>query len=108
MKEEFRTLHQVLLTFLKWRHCSPSTYSDTYCSLSLPQILAPFVRIQLLEWHPLLRASTFDQFPFFTQLFTFHEVSCLPMAAPAWYCHLTCALPWPGPASARVRGPGCD
>mgnify|MGYP000052723195 FL=1 len=82
VKEDFRSLRSVLLNFLKWRHCSPGTYIDTYASMSLPEILAPFVRLELLPWLPLRKPKTFDEFPFFMQLFSFHEVGCGSSCSP--------------------------
>lgn len=71
---DFRDLKGVTWRFLKWRYCSPTTYADTYCSLSLPKLLAPYVRLDLLNWLPLSRPDqTLDEFPFFTTLFSFHE-----------------------------------
>eukprot|EP00899_Mesostigma_viride_P012159 jgi/Mesvir1/20944/Mv08015-RA.1 len=59
--EEFCSLPHIKkrLEGLKRRY--PATYRDGYVSLSIPQLFAPFVRIELLRWSPLYDVALEDR-----------------------------------------------
>lgn len=51
---EFATLGAVKRKLEAWKAQQPGTYRDAYMSLSVPALLAPFVRLELLQWDPLV------------------------------------------------------
>ena len=44
----------------EWKQQQPAAYRDAYASLSVPQLFAPFVRRDLLQWDPLFEGGSFD------------------------------------------------
>ena len=50
---EFGSLSHVRHRLENWKAKYPAAYQDAYASLSVPAIFAPFVRLELLKWHPL-------------------------------------------------------
>ena len=55
--DEFGSLHAVKGQLERWRGAYPDAYRDAYVSMSAPALMAPFVRLQLLEWDPLHQAQ---------------------------------------------------
>ena len=53
VSEEFSTVRGVKKRAEEWKRTHPSSYKNTYMSISVPKLFAPFVRIQLIGWSPL-------------------------------------------------------
>jgi GC-rich sequence DNA-binding factor-like protein len=51
--EDVKSLRTVKLLFEQWKRDYIEQYARAYCSLSLPQLLVPLVRLELLRWEPL-------------------------------------------------------
>ena len=51
--EEYGSLAAVKDRLEQWKQQQPGAYADAYMSLSVPAVLAPFVRLELLHWDPL-------------------------------------------------------
>lgn len=51
--EDFSAISIILCHFEKWKHQQQESYEEAYISLCLPKLLAPLVRLQLLDWNPL-------------------------------------------------------
>lgn len=51
--EEYGSLLGVKDRLEQWKQQQPGAYADAYMSLSVPAVLAPFVRLELLQWDPL-------------------------------------------------------
>ena len=56
--EEYGSLPAVKDRLEKWKQQQPGAYADAYMSLSVPAVMAPFVRLELLRWDPLFVSST--------------------------------------------------
>ncbi len=56
--EEYGSLPAVKDRLEKWKQQQPGAYADAYMSLSVPAVMAPFVRLELLRWDPLFGSST--------------------------------------------------
>ena len=56
--EQFSTLEAVKQHMEHWKLRMGKEYNDAYMSVSLPAVLAPFVRVQLLQWDPVYGSST--------------------------------------------------
>jgi GC-rich sequence DNA-binding factor-like protein len=51
--EDVKSLRTVKLLFEQWKRDYSEQYARAYASLSLPQLLVPLVRLELLRWEPL-------------------------------------------------------
>uniref|UniRef100_A0A4W3IBK9 GC-rich sequence DNA-binding factor 2 n=1 Tax=Callorhinchus milii TaxID=7868 RepID=A0A4W3IBK9_CALMI len=51
--EDYCSADRILAKFGFWRHNFPASYYDAYIGLSLPKILNPLIRAQLIAWNPL-------------------------------------------------------
>lgn len=70
--EEYGSLAAVKGRLEKWKQQHPGAYADAYMSLSVPAVMAPFVRLELLQWDPLFGSSTgFDSQEWYKQLFEY-------------------------------------
>lgn len=59
--EEYGSLPAVKDRLEQWKQQQPGAYADAYMSLSVPAVLAPFVRLELLHWDPLFGGSAGQQ-----------------------------------------------
>lgn len=66
--EDFTEPALVVERFARWRQLSPQTYANAYVPLSLPKLLAPLVRVDLIDWNPLERSSELDTRRWFVEL----------------------------------------
>jgi GC-rich sequence DNA-binding factor len=73
--EEFRELSKVKQRLEEWKRKYPTAYRDAYCSLSAPQLFAPYVRLELLRWSPLYGEAGFDTMDWYQQLFEYGNVN---------------------------------
>lgn len=55
--EEYGSLPAVKNKLEQWKRQQPGAYADAYMSLSVPAVMAPFVRLELLQWDPLFGGS---------------------------------------------------
>lgn len=51
--EAYGSLPAVRARLERWKREQAASYRDAHLSLSVPALLAPFVRLQLLQWDPL-------------------------------------------------------
>ena len=56
--EQYSSLGAVKGQLERWRGSYPASYRDAYVGLSAPALFAPFVRLQLLQWDPLLQQDS--------------------------------------------------
>ena len=59
--EEYGSLAAVKERLEQWKQQQPGAYGDAYMSLSVPAVLAPFVRLELLHWDPLFGGNAGQQ-----------------------------------------------
>lgn len=64
--EEYGSLAAVKHRLEQWKQQQPGAYADAYMSLTVPAVMAPFVRLELLQWDPLLGGSAGRQATQFT------------------------------------------
>ncbi|XP_066990634.1 PAX3- and PAX7-binding protein 1 [Macrobrachium rosenbergii] len=57
VEEDFSQLKRIMARFEEWRNKDGPTYRDAYVSLNLPKMFAPYIRLQMLLWNPLMRDS---------------------------------------------------
>ena len=57
VSESYSSLSAVKSQLEQWKRQQPSAYADAYMSLSVPAVMAPFVRLELLQWDPLFGGS---------------------------------------------------
>ncbi|XP_077376040.1 intron Large complex component GCFC2 [Festucalex cinctus] len=70
--DDFHDVKRILSRFEEWRSFYSDTYHSAYISLSLPKLLKPIIRYQLLGWNPVKDASMdFEKLPWFTAVETF-------------------------------------
>ncbi len=50
--EEFSTVAAVAAHMAEWKRKQSRSYHDTYVSINLLKIFAPFARLDMLSWHP--------------------------------------------------------
>ncbi len=66
------------------RHRYPQAYQNAYLPLSIPAMLAPYVRLELLAWDPLHSGQpAFDQHAWYEQLFDYGMASEVSAGAAA-------------------------
>jgi len=51
---DYSSVHAIKEKFENWKFLYAETYKQSYCSLSVPLLFAPFVRLELLKWNPFL------------------------------------------------------
>ena len=56
--EEYGSLPAVKRRLEDWKREQPSAYMDAYMSMNVAAVLAPFVRLELLQWDPLYGSNT--------------------------------------------------
>jgi len=75
--EEFSTLSSVKRHAEEWKRTHLGSYKSTYMPVSVPNLFAPFVRLELIGWSPLfpLAAETapgaLDEMSWYRQLFDY-------------------------------------
>ncbi|KAK8404735.1 hypothetical protein O3P69_007763 [Scylla paramamosain] len=57
VEDDFSQLKRIMTRFEEWRGKDRPTYSDAYVSYNLPKIFAPYIRLQMLLWNPLMKDS---------------------------------------------------
>lgn len=62
--EDFSSVGGALRKFNQWRTEDKTAYCEAYVSITLPRILAPFIRLDLVSWNPLLAVSLCESFYF--------------------------------------------
>mmetsp|Transcript_45442 Transcript_45442/g.107776 ORF Transcript_45442/g.107776 Transcript_45442/m.107776 type:complete len:263 (+) Transcript_45442:91-879(+) len=60
VSEDFKTLKAVQQRLLTWKRRFPKSYQEAYVDMSLPRLLAPFVRLEVLGWDPLEDGQTVE------------------------------------------------
>ncbi|XP_050736972.1 PAX3- and PAX7-binding protein 1-like isoform X1 [Eriocheir sinensis] len=57
VEDDFSQLKRIMTKFEEWKAKDGPTYSDAYVSYNLPKIFAPYIRLQMLLWNPLMKDS---------------------------------------------------
>lgn len=52
--EEYCELPLIIARFDEWRQKYLDSYQNAYVALCLPQLFSPLVRLQFVQWNPLL------------------------------------------------------
>ena len=50
---DFSSVKEILSRFELWKFGFSESYQDAYMGLCLPKLLAPFIKLELLQWNPL-------------------------------------------------------
>ncbi|CAK9141355.1 unnamed protein product [Ilex paraguariensis] len=69
--EEYSQLSVVIERFERWKKEYSSSYHDAYMSLSVPVIISPYVRLELLKWDPLHEDADFIDMKWHSLLFNY-------------------------------------
>ncbi|VFQ67087.1 unnamed protein product [Cuscuta campestris] len=69
--DEYSQLAMVVSKFERWKKQYSSSYRDAYMSLSLPAILSPYVRLELLRWDPLHEDADFSDMKWHSLLYNY-------------------------------------
>nr|GMD37771.1 transcriptional repressor ILP1 [Ipomoea batatas] len=69
--DEYSQLAVVVDKFERWKKGYSSSYRDAYMSLSIPAILSPYVRLELLKWDPLHKDADFMDMKWHSLLFNY-------------------------------------
>ena len=56
--EEYGSLPAVKRHLEDWKQEHPSAYLDAYMSMNVAAVMAPFVRLELLQWDPIYGTNT--------------------------------------------------
>lgn len=59
--EEYGSLPAVKRRLEDWKQQQPSAYADAYMSMNVAAVMAPFVRLELLQWDPIYGSNTGKQ-----------------------------------------------
>jgi GC-rich sequence DNA-binding factor len=51
--DSFQTFDHITARLTQWKQRYGSAYSDAFVGLSVPGLVAPYVRLELLRWNPL-------------------------------------------------------
>lgn len=51
--EQFASVDSVLKQMLEWKNKHLDSYVEAYVNVCLPNMVGPFVRIEMLTWNPL-------------------------------------------------------
>ena len=75
LNEEFFQMDLIKQRFEKWKTLDETTYRSSFVSVSLPKLLSPLVRLELISWNPLELAagghSYLERSKWFRQLLTY-------------------------------------
>jgi hypothetical protein len=52
--EDFVNIKTIIARFQQWKYGFPDTYKQAFVHLCLPKLILPFVKIELLNWNPLV------------------------------------------------------
>jgi len=88
--EEYTSLGTIKKLFEDWKRDYPEQYATVYCSLTVPQLLQPLVRCEMLSWDPLLNQifgsseeANFELFDWYRALFDYAQGIPTPSNAPS-------------------------
>ena len=73
VKSEYKDVTRIYARLLEWRAAFPRQYREAYVGMSLPRLLAPAVRLQLLDWEPLADGKSLEEMQWVTALFQQQE-----------------------------------
>eukprot|EP00123_Amoebidium_parasiticum_P017284 comp23785_c1_seq1/m.41275 comp23785_c1_seq1/g.41275 ORF comp23785_c1_seq1/g.41275 comp23785_c1_seq1/m.41275 type:complete len:825 (-) comp23785_c1_seq1:161-2635(-) len=72
--DQFSSVHNVRLKLEGWKGAYPQAYADAYVNTCVPRIFVPYVRLQMVDWQPLLGLGTdFEHQEWFTELLTYGQ-----------------------------------
>lgn len=68
--EDFTSLSLIADKFEQWKVEHRDAYEQSYCTMSLPLVFAPYVRLELLQWNPFTEPAhaSIDRMAWFTAL----------------------------------------
>ena len=52
--EDFGNIKSIIARFQQWKYGFSETYKQAFVHLCLPKLVLPFVKIELLDWNPLM------------------------------------------------------
>ena len=52
--EDFGSIKSITARFQQWKFGFPETYKQAFVHLCLPKLVLPFIKIELLDWNPLM------------------------------------------------------
>lgn len=52
-RPEYRSFDGMKVVLEEWKREYPKEYGDAFVSISVPKLIAPFIRMELMEWNPL-------------------------------------------------------
>lgn len=73
---EFYDLDEILKVFYKWKRNFPNSYIDTFTYAYLYKVLAPCLRLKLIDWCPLVDEVGIESHSWFTSLVIFSSEEC--------------------------------
>ncbi|EWM29277.1 gc-rich sequence dna-binding factor 1 [Nannochloropsis gaditana] len=87
--DEFKALDAVVQRFEDWKRKFPKDYHTAYVPIALPQVLEPYVRVEMVTWNPLgpvrsmedgdgaggkdVGGAAIEAFPWFERLFEYGQ-----------------------------------
>jgi len=74
--EDFSSIREIINRFEQWKFAFSESYREAYLGLCLPKLFSPFVKLQLLNWNPLVvESQDFEDFDWFKllALYGYHE-----------------------------------
>jgi hypothetical protein len=69
VKADFREIPHVFKRFTEWRRLQHKAYKDAWVHLSIPRILSPYVRREILGWDPLEDGQAVESMAWVSQVF---------------------------------------
>jgi hypothetical protein len=75
IKADYKSVTSVYARMLEWAKAFPKQYREAYVALSLPRLLAPIVRTELMDWEPLTDGKSLEQMEWVMSLFRQQELA---------------------------------
>ncbi|XP_028411233.1 PAX3- and PAX7-binding protein 1-like [Dendronephthya gigantea] len=64
--EDFGNIKSIITRFQQWKYGFSETYKQAFVHLCLPKLVLPFVKIELLDWNPLMKeCKDFEEMQWF-------------------------------------------
>jgi len=74
VRREFRDLKAIHARMQQWKARFPKSYREAWVAMSLPRLLAPYVRKETVAWEP-LNGQTLESLPWVSDLFPADEAA---------------------------------
>jgi GC-rich sequence DNA-binding factor len=53
INEEFIKIDKIKTLLLNWQTSNPDSFKSAHAVVSIPEILSPLIRLEILTWNPL-------------------------------------------------------